>query len=108
MSQNNYITNSFEGGLNTDVHVDGSNNTTYNYALNLIASDKEQNTFRSNEHSNRLCYDYGQTIVGASYIEDRNSTLVFLSNGELHLLNNDTCTSKFIASDTEFGCDWGF
>lgn len=108
MSQNNYITNSFEGGLNTDVHVDGGNNTTYNYALNLIASDKEQNTFRSNEHSNRLCYDYGQTIVGASYIEDRNSTLVFLSNGELHLLNNDNCTSKFIASDTEFGCDWGF
>lgn len=94
--------------MNRDIHKDGGDNTTYRYALNAIAKDNEQVSFLSNEYSNRLCHDYGSTIVGSTYIESKNSTLVFLENGELHLLNNDDCTSKFIASDTEFGCDWGF
>jgi hypothetical protein len=108
MSSNNIITNTFSKFMNRDIHKDGGDNTSYRYALNAVAKDTEQFSFLSNEHSNRLCKDFGSTIVGATYIESRNSTIVFLQNGELHLLNNDSCSSQFIASDTEFGCDWGF
>jgi hypothetical protein len=108
MSSNNIITNTFSKFMNRDIHKDGGDNTSYRYALNAVAKDTEQFSFLSNEHSNRLCKDFGSTIVGATYIESRNSTIVFLQNGELHLLNNDSCSSQFIASDAEFGCDWGF
>jgi len=107
MSRDILISNTFKH-LDRDTHPDAKNNETYEYALNATIDDYNQVGYISNESSNRLCHDYGETIVGSSYIEDRNATLVFLKNGELHLLSHEDCSSKFIASDTEFGCDWGF
>lgn len=108
MSQNKYIVNSFEGGLNSDLHPDSVGNKTYDYALNIVNKDHNQITYLSNEHSTEESADFGQTIVGASYINDRNKTLIFLQNGELWLFDHKTKKKEFVASDTEFGCEWGF
>lgn len=108
MSKNSVILNNFAKGLDWDSHLTSGDNSNYKYALNIINNDHKQNTFISNEHSNRLVATYGSNIVGRKYINKINSTVVFLANGELHLFNHDTKSSKFIASDTEFSCDWGF
>lgn len=102
------IVNSFTEGLDLDTHVSITNNTSYKYALNVINNDADQNTFLSNEHSNRKVAQYGSKIVGRKYINEINSTVIFLQNGEIHLFNHDKEESKFVASDTEFGCNWGF
>lgn len=108
MSKSNIILNHFAKGLDWDSHISASNNDSYRYAMNIINNDHEQTTYISNEHSNRQVASYGSDIVGKKYINKINSTIVLLKNGELHLFNHDTEVSKFVASDTEFGCDWGF
>lgn len=105
---NKYIINQFSGGLNSDIHPSGGNNTTYDYALNIVNKDYEQTSYLSNEASTTEVANFGNTIVGASYIDERNKTLIFLQNGELWLFNHDDHSKEFVASDTEFGCDWGF
>ena len=104
----NRIINSFSSGLDLDNHIGITDNTTYKYALNIVNNDSDQNTYISNEHSNRKVASYGAKIVGRKYINQLNSTVIFLQNGEIHLFNHDKEESKFVASDTEFNCDWGF
>lgn len=102
------IRNTFRRGLNSDNHISISDNESYRYAKNLMFGDDKQNTFLTNEHSNRLIKYYDSPIVGKKYINKINSVVVLLANGEIHLFNCDTEQSKFVASDTEFGCNWGF
>jgi len=104
----NTIVNTFSGGLNWDNHIAVGDNTTYRYATNIINNDHIQTSFISNEHSNRKIAQYGSKIVGIKYVNKLNSSIVLLANGEIHLFNHDEESSKFVASDTEFGCDWGF
>ena len=104
----NTITNTFGGGLNWDNHISVGDNTTYRYAVNIINNDHIQTSFISNEHSNRKVAQYGSKIVGIKYVNKLNSSIVLLDSGEIHLFNHDEESSKFVASDTEFGCDWGF
>ena len=104
----NRIINNFGKGLDWDGHPGVTDNASYKYALNIVNNDNEQNTYISNEHSNRKVATYGAKIVGRKYINPINSTVIFLQNGEIHLFNHDKEESKFVASDTEFGCDWGF
>jgi len=104
----NRIINSFGKGLDWDGHITATDNASYKYALNIVNNDDKQNTYISNEHSNRKVATYGSKIVGRKYINPINSTVIFLENGEIHLFNHDKEESKFVASDTEFGCDWGF
>ena len=108
MSKSERIVNSFGSGLNWDDHINITDNKSYRYAMNIINNDNNQNTYISNEHSNRLVASYGSKIVGRKYINKINSTVILLQSGELHLFNHDTETTKFVASDSEFGCDWGF
>lgn len=102
------VKNTFSKGLNIDNHIGVSDNESYRYALNLMFNDNNQDVFLSNEHSNRLVAEYSSPIVGKKYINRINSIVVLLANGEIHLYSCDSETSTFVASDTEFGCNWGF
>ncbi len=105
--QKKIITNTFDGGLNWDDHISIGNNQDYKYAKNIISSDDIQNSFKSNEHSNRMVAEYSKAIVGKRYIAELNSTIVFLEGGEVHIYNHDKEETKLVAKDSEFGCDWG-
>ena len=74
------IKNTFRKGLNSDRHISISDNESYRYAMNLMFSDKDQNTFLTNEHSNRLVVSYDSPIVGKKYINKINSIVVLLAN----------------------------
>ena len=102
------ILNTFDGGLYLDAHWTTQPPNTWNYALNVVNRDFYQKNYISNEHSNYKAVEYDHQIVGARYINSLNSTLYILINGEFHLYNHDKRTSQFVASDTEFGCIWGF
>lgn len=91
-----------------DNHPIDQPENTYRFALNLVNRDLDQESLSSNEYANELCYDYGEELVGYANIDELDGFIIFLKSGEIHFLNPKTCKSKFIASDTEFGCDWGF
>ena len=108
MDNKKQLNNTFVKGMNWDSHVSVSDNQSMRYALNIINSDDKQDTYKSNEHSNTKIFSHSIPIVGRKYINSINSTIVFLQSGEIYIDNHDTKESKFVASDTEFGCDWGF
>lgn len=101
------IINSFEKGLYRDAHPKDQPQGTYPYALNLVAADLEQSTQVSNEHSNVFAQSFTD-IVGTGHIDERDQTLILQKNGEVWLFDHNTHEKIFVASDTEFGCDWGF
>lgn len=101
------ITNTFNGGLNWDDYISVGDNNDYRYALNIVNSDEEQNTFRVNEHSTREVASFSGNVVGKRYITQLASTIYFLEGGEIHLYNHNTKELKFVAKASEFGCDWG-
>lgn len=103
-----HINNTFFKGLNWDYHPHKSDNQSLKFAKGIILNDNEQNIFPSNEHGNRLLHEYNAEIVGKRYISKWNSELILLNNGEIHLFDYNTETNKFVASDSEIGCDWGF
>lgn len=78
---------------------------TYKYAFNAINRDFESFNELSNEHSDRLCVEFGNPIVGIGYIDERDRFLVFTKDG-LYLVNVNDCSQEFIASDSEFNCNW--
>ena len=102
------VVNTFSSYLNTDNHLEASNNQSYRYAKNVIADDENQNTFISNEHSNKKLHTYSAPIVGKKYIAKLNATVILLSTSEIHLFDHNTNTSKFVAKDSEFNCQWNF
>lgn len=106
MSKQN-ITNTFQGGLDWDSHLTVGDNTNYRYALNIISNDEDQLTFKSNEHSNRLLYEFPGSIIGKKYITQLASSLFLIEGGKIYLFNHTTEECKFVAESSEFGCDWG-
>ena len=105
---NNIIANTFKGYLHSDNHLEISNNEMYSYGLNILAEDQDQTTFISNEHGNKLVHKYGSAIVGKKYIAKLHATVVLLASSEIHLFDHNTDTSKFVAADREFNCNWNF
>lgn len=103
----NKITNVFNGGLDWDTHLTAGNNENYRYALNMISTDENQDTFLSNEHSTRHIATLPNDIVGKRYISQLNSTVFFIEGGEIYLFNHYTEEIKFVAKSSEFGCNWG-
>jgi hypothetical protein len=101
------ITNTFNGGLNWDNHIAVGDNNDYRYALNIINSDEEQNSFKSNEHSNREVASFSGRILGKKYITQLASTIFFIEGGEVHLYHHAKEELKLVAKASEFGCDWG-
>lgn len=84
----------------------------YYTALNAINGTREElGQFLVNEESNRLAATFSGEIVGTTLIEERNQALIFVNNGgtsELHLFHIDDEVTELVATDKEFGCDWGF
>lgn len=103
--------NSFRGGMNTDTHPIDQPDNTYRFALNLVTRDLDQESLSSNEYANELCVEFEGDIVGYANIDELDGFVVFVNNNgssEIHYVNQNECTSEFIASDEEFDCDWGF
>lgn len=107
MDNKDKIINTFDGGLDWDSHLTTGSNKDYRYALNIINTDEEQTVFKSNEHSNRLVASFSGNIVGKRYITQLGSTIFFIEGGEVYLYNHAKEELKFVASASEFGCDWG-
>jgi len=104
--ENKNIINTFTGGLDWDSDRTVQPPDTYRYAENLVTSDLYQDTYVSNEHSNRLFADLGSIITGTLPVQSKDSTLYFLDNGDLWLVSHKDGTKTFVCSDKEFGCDW--
>ena len=105
------VTNTFTGGINTDAYVAHSPMDSYSLALNAIDQTKEHKLRGlTNEMGNILAYSFTGEIKGYSYIEDIDHSLFFIWNGqsEIHLYNHATQAAERVATDAEFGCDWGF
>lgn len=104
--QNKHNINTFNEGLDWDSDPTVQTPNSYKYALNMISNDLYQDSFISNEHSNFLFVDLEATITGYLYIQNRDSTLYFLTNGELWLVSHKDKSKKLVCSDKEFNCNW--
>lgn len=103
--------NTFTGGMDTNSLPELASSDSYGLAINAVDQSSDHTGFGlTNELGNRLVLDLEGTIKGWSYIEDIDATLFFVYNGqsEIHLFYHKTETTKFVVSDAEFGCDWGF
>jgi hypothetical protein len=99
--------NGFTGSMVQDSAPWMASPESWEYALNALHKSRDSKGFGLvNEESNELCASFGGRIVGATFIDERNQTLIFTENDELWLLGNDTCKSKFVVSAGEFGCEW--
>lgn len=108
----NIIRHTFTDGMNQDALDSLNPSSTYKLALNALhESDEHSNFGLVNEKSNRKVAEFSGQIVGSSFIDEWNQTLVFVDNegvSELHLYNHYKETTTFVCSDAEFGCTWDF
>lgn len=105
------IQNRFNNGMISDslesLQVPGS----YRYALNAVDQSRTASNFGlTQEEKIALAASFSGTIVGITYIEERNQLLVFVNNGqsELWLYKRKDKSKTFVCADAEFGCDWKF
>lgn len=106
------LRNTFTSGLYTDHRPELQPKSSYSYMLNGINQSSDSSYFGiSREESNELSVEVPGTVVGTSYIDEDNSSIIFVKNGdssEIHLFDHDTEELKFVAADTEFLCEWDF
>ena len=58
-----------------------------------------------NEESNRVVdANFNSKIVGKTYIQERDQTLIFTENDDLYLFDHGKETSIFVMNPSEFGC----
>jgi hypothetical protein len=105
MSEKKYITNTFQKGLYMDATYNAQPVGSYKYAFNAVNRDFESLNELSNEHSDRLCVEFANPIVGIGYIDERDRFVIFTKDG-LFLVNVNDCSQEFIADDDEFNCNW--
>lgn len=81
---------------------------TYRYAKNMVKGDRHALGYGlSTEESDTEVESIGE-VVGAYYVESINSTVLFVLPGSIYLFDHETEKATFVASDSEFGCDWKF
>ena len=105
------IKNTYSLGMNQDAIPELLPSGMYARALNAIDQSRENSNFGlTNELSNELVCSVPGNIVGWTHIDERNATLIFStqSGSSLYLFYHDTNECRFVCSDSEFGCDWGF
>jgi hypothetical protein len=105
------IINTFNKGMASDQHPSLQDSDTYRYALNAIHEGvNESRSGLQNELSNELFSEIPGEIVGYRFIEERDKFLFFHIDGVNTLSWIDIKTKEItkIATDSEFGCDWGF
>lgn len=103
--------NSFTSGLVQDVMPSTQPEGSLSYARNIVQrNDKHKYYGVSPERSDKQVLDTGGDIKGTTYVEELDSTIVFLQDGSssLWLFNHTTYDFTHIVSDSEFGCNWGF
>lgn len=103
--------NSFTSGLVQDVMPSIQPEGSLSYARNVVQrNDKHKYYGVSPERSDKQVLDTGGSIKGTTYVEELDSTIVFLQDGasSLWLFNHTTYDFTHVVSDSEFGCDWGF
>ena len=103
--------NTFTKGMNLDAHKSLQPEGTYREAWNAVRSTKEYSGFGlATELSNKLVASFDGDIVGYHRLEETNESIVFVSEGKssIYIFNHDTFQTRFVTSDDEWGCDWGF
>lgn len=103
------IRNTFQNGMVQDSLEFLQPEGTYRLALNAVHQSRDASNFGLvNEEGREVVASFGADIVGKTYIEERNQTLVFLSDGSLKLFNHRDHSVTHVVKDSEFGCDWDF
>lgn len=100
--------NTFTGSLIRDSEPYLSSQNSWGMALNAVNRSRNTKGFGLvNEESNKLAdkIESGK-IVGSTFIDERNKTLIFTDADELYFFNHETNKMEFIASADEFGCQW--
>ena len=101
--------NEFTGGMVLDSLESLHPQNAYRYALNSIHQSENAIAFGlTNEQSDLLVAELPDEIRGYSHIEARDQTLLFVGSGSLYLFDHIKNTVTFVASDSEFGCNWNF
>jgi hypothetical protein len=113
--------NTFDGGMIQDIMPEYMKSNNYFYALNAVHgshdfrlySNGQNSSFLVNEKSNELAASFSAKVVGISYIDERNQSLVFTIDNKISLFdhktrevielvdgnnyqNNDTCARDII------------
>lgn len=108
MASNINIINTFEGGMNQDALPYLQPKGTYRHAINMVKGDRYHLGYGlSTEESDKKVAEVGE-VVGAYYVESIDSTVLFVLPGSIYLFKHSTEEVEFIASDSEFGCNWNF
>lgn len=103
--------NTFEKGMYLNSLESNQPEGTYRIAVNAMDQSEEHSGFGIvNEQSHKKVATFSGKIVGKSFIEERNQSLIFVSNGssELHLFDHKTEQVTLVCKDSDFGCNWGF
>jgi hypothetical protein len=81
--------NTFGKGMTQDVLPEYMANDSYTYALNAVHNSHEyRGGFLVNEKSNELVASFGAAIVGITYIDERNQSLVFTRDNAISLYDH--------------------
>lgn len=95
-----------------DSHPSVQPEGTYRYARNAIhESDDHVGFGLTNEQHLVEVGSFDGQVVGATYIKQRDQSLVFVKNGgasEVWLFDFQTYEKTKVVSDDEFGCNWNF
>ena len=111
MSQKNTISNTFGKGMSVDFDPVVQPPGTYRLAINAVTqSHDEIFDGLTNEESTIKSFSVPGTVVGYTYIQDRDKFLVFSHDGASIIGWGDPNTDTYeeIARDTDYGCDWKF
>ena len=109
MFQGKPINNSFTSGMVLDTIESMQLPNTYRYARNAILGDKNSYGYGlSNEEANELVATVGSPIVGHTFVERLNSSIIFAVGDIIGYFDHDLDEYKEIARASEFGCTWGF
>lgn len=105
------IVTTFDKGMFLDADISRQPQGTYRETWNATDQSDTASSFGlTRELSHELVASFTGKIVGWTYIEEWNETLVFVHNGqsEIWLFNHKSKVKTFVCSDAEFGCTWSF
>lgn len=106
--QGRTISNAFTSGMVLDTLESMQNPAAYRYARNAILGDKDSYGYGlSNEESNELVATVGAAIVGHTFVERLNASIIFAEGDIIGYFDHDLDEYKEIARASEFGCSWG-
>lgn len=102
--------NTFEKGMYQDAMPEVQPDGTYFYALNAAHQSDEFSNVLVNAESNVLYAKLPAPTVGGTYLDRRNATVYFCTDGGIYLVNHNEENPEpvLVMKDSEAECDWGF